>query len=652
MAGLIVKSPYYKCDGKSSISGYMSYIATRERVEIVPDDRPPTRKQEQLITKLTKDFPDIKSLYEYDDYMEQPTKANASALITLALESNWEAVQKTDGYMHYIATRPRVERLGEHGLFGDEDNVDLQWAMSELDSYTGNVWTHILSLHRDDATRLGYDNAAAWRNLLRAHRNEIAAAMKIPPEDFRWYAAFHDEGDHPHCHMMAWSVNPRQAYLSKEGIRSIRSELTNAVFRMDMFHLYEQKSQSRDELVRQARKAMRDLVQTMATGLCDHPDAEKLMQKLAEQLEDVKGKKTYGYLPKAVKKTVDEIVDEMERLPEVSACYDKWLELQCKIESYYHDKNLVKRIPLSQQKEFRHIKNAVIQEAENIRLGKITFEDQGMSDTDGPEVFRDASFNYYMLQDTIRNERLTMEERDSSVAGMKEIAEAGDVNAQYLMGKLCRDGPLLTPDSVKARYWFMLAAEQGHAHAQYALGKLLLSKDTEVRDPEEGIRWLEMAADNGIDCAFYRLGKEYLKGEVAKKDNKLGMDYIYTAALNGNPYAQYMLGKLLLQGQIMRKDRAEGLRWLEKAAEQGHDYARFFVERQDTPMQPSLMLGVSRVLHHMSRIFRDNALPQSNQGGLQIDRKRRKQLQRKRIALGHKANDHEDQRYSGPSLSM
>ena len=104
MAGLIVKSPYYKCDGKTSVSGYMSYIATRERVELIPDDRPPTRKQEQLITKLTKDFPDIKSLYEYGDYMEKPTKANASALITLALESNWDAVQKVDGYAKYIAT--------------------------------------------------------------------------------------------------------------------------------------------------------------------------------------------------------------------------------------------------------------------------------------------------------------------------------------------------------------------------------------------------------------------------------------------------------------------------------------------------------------------------------------------------------------------
>lgn len=651
MAGLIVKSPYYKCDGASSISGYMSYIATRERVEIIPDDRPPTRKQEQLITKLAKDFPDIKTLYEYGDYMEKPTKANASALITLALESNWDAVQKSDGYMKYIATRPRVERLGKHGLFGDEDNVDLQWAMSELDSYTGNVWTHILSLHREDATRLGYDNAAAWRNLLRAHRNEIAAAMKIPPEDFRWYAAFHDEGDHPHCHMMAWSVNPGQAYLDKNGIKMIRSELTNAVFRMEMFHLYEQKSESRDELVRQARMAMKELVQTMVTGIADHPDAEKLMQKLAEQLEDVKGKKSYGYLPKSVKKTVDEIVDQLERLPVVSECYDKWLELQGKVESYYHDKPQ-KRVPLSQQKEFRQIKNAVVKEAENIRLEKLTFEDRKMSREDEPEEFKDSSFNYYMLQDTIRNERLTMEERDNAVAGMKEIAEAGDVNAQYLMGKLWRDGPLLTPDSVNARYWFTLAAKQSHAPAQYALGKLLLSRDVEVRDLEQGIKWLKMSAEQGNPHAHYRLGKEYLKGEVVEKDTHLGMNHIYTAAMGGHAYAQYLLGKLLLQGQIMIQDREEGFRWIEKAAAQGHAYAQFFMERQTNLNLPNVMLSVSRVLYHMSRIFQDNALPQSNQGGLQIDRKRRKQLQRKRIAMGHKPDDHEDQRNSGPNLSM
>ena len=259
MARLIVKSPYIKCGGGQGADGYMRYIATRERVEIIPDDRLPTRKQEQLITKLIRDFPDVKELLEYDDYVQKPTKANASSLITLALEEHWKQVQQTDGYMRYIATRPRAERLGDHGLFGDTDHVDLSAAMSELEHYSGNVWTHIFSLHREDAERLGYNNAQAWRALLRAHRNDIAAAMHIPPQDFRWYAAFHDEGHHPHVHMMAWSVKLGQAHLDRDGIRSIRSQLTNEIFQQELLHIYEQKSISRDELVKETRKVMLEL---------------------------------------------------------------------------------------------------------------------------------------------------------------------------------------------------------------------------------------------------------------------------------------------------------------------------------------------------------------------------------------------------------
>ena len=187
MAKLIVKSPYIKCGAGQSAGGYLKYIATRERVEIIPDDRSPTNKQTQLIAKLVKDFPDAKELMEYEDYTAHPTKATASALITLTLESNWDRLSSMDGYAKYIALRPRAERLGEHGLFGDDDAVDLAAVADELDHYTGNVWTHIISLHWEDAERLGYNHAEAWRTLLRTHRNDIAAAMKIPPEDFRWH---------------------------------------------------------------------------------------------------------------------------------------------------------------------------------------------------------------------------------------------------------------------------------------------------------------------------------------------------------------------------------------------------------------------------------------------------------------------------------
>ena len=216
-----MKSPYLKCGGGSSVSGYLRYIGTRERVEILPDDRPPTRKQEQLISKLTKDFPEAKELGEYSDYKDKSTKANASVFITRALEENWSQVQQSDGYMKYIATRPRAERLGDHGLFGDEDAVDLEQAMQELDEYDGNVWTHILSLKREDAARLGYDNAKAWRNLLRANRNDIAA-MNIQPNHFRWYAAFHDDAKrHPQ-----YQIHAHQSDLQTGDAPHLRTEVT------------------------------------------------------------------------------------------------------------------------------------------------------------------------------------------------------------------------------------------------------------------------------------------------------------------------------------------------------------------------------------------------------------------------------------------
>lgn len=574
MAKLILKSPYIKSPyikSTGGASGYLKYIATRERVEIIPDDRPPTRKQEQLITKLVKDFPEVKELYEYGDYMDKPTKANASAFITLALESNRDSVMQSERYMKYIATRPRAERLGEHGLFGDSDGIDLDAAMNELENYAGNVWTHIISLKRKDAARLGFDNAAAWRDLLRAHRNDIAAAMKIPSNDFRWYAAFHDEGEHPHVHMMAWSAKPGQAYLSRDGIRQIKSTLTNHIFQNEMLHLYEQKSVSRDELVRDARKAMLEMVRSMKEGICNHPDAERLMLELALQLEAVKGKKSYGYLPKPQKKLVDRIVDEMERLPSVRKCYEQWQILQGKVDAYYHDKEL-KCVPLSQQKEFRSIKNAVIKEAENIRQCKLFFEDKGVEHESEPEEFRNASYDYWDLRDVIRDDTLTLEERSDAVSELKALAGSGDKHAQYLMGKLWRDGPLLTPNSTNARCWFQQAAEQGHSYAQYALGKLLLSDDVEVRDPEQGMRWLKTAAQSGNSYAAYRLGKEYYRGKNVAQNLATAAKWFDRAAQDGNQYAQYMLGKLYLMDQGVEYDKTMGIHWLTKSAVQGNAY--------------------------------------------------------------------------------
>ena len=569
MARLIVKSPYIQC-GKQNAGSYLRYIATRERVEIIPDDRPPTRKQEQLITKLAKDFPDVKELLEYEDYVQKPTKANASSLITLALEEHWKQVQQTDGYLKYIATRPRAERLGDHGLFGDADHVDLDAAMSELGHYTGNVWTHILSMHREDAERLGYNNAQAWRALLRAHRNDIAAAMHIPPQDFRWYAAFRNEGHHPHIHMMAWSVKPGQAHLDRDGIRSIRSQLTNDIFQQELLHVYEQKSVSRDELVKESRKVMLELSRQMRDTICEHTQAEQMIWKLSQQLGEVKGKKSYGYLPRPMKLQVGEIVDQLEQIPIVNECYQKWWELQCQVNEFYSGKKQ-QRPPLSKQKEFRAIRNAVIREAEKIRLGKITFEDEKMEERGEWVENWEVSHDCLRLRARIEGNKLPLEQRDEAAEDLERLAEYGDVHAQYFLGLLYRDGGLLLPDTERATHWLELAARRDLPAAQYALGKL------------------------------------YLTGNGVPKDEEAAQNCFRMANAFGHPYAQYVL------------------------------------ERQEQWQRPQLLMTVSRLLYHMSNIFRDNVPAVPAQPRLHIDRKRMQELQELRIALGHQPDDHEEE---------
>ena len=642
MARLIVKSPYIQCGGSQGADGYMRYIATRERVEIIPDDRPPTRKQEQLITKLTKDFPDVKELLEYEDYTAHPTKANASSLITLALEEHWKQVQQTDGYMQYIATRPRAERLGDHGLFGDADHVDLDAAMSELEHYTGNVWTHILSLHREDAERLGYNNAQAWRALLRAHRNDIAAAMHIPPQDFRWYAAFHDEGHHPHVHMMAWSVKPGEAHLDKNGIRQIKSQLTNDIFQQELLHVYEQKSISRDELVRETRKVMLELSRQMRDTICEHTQAEQMIWRLSQQLGKVKGKKSYGYLPRPMKRQVDEIVDQLERVPIVDQCYQKWWELQCQVNEFYSGKKQ-QRPPLSRQKEFRAIRNAVIREAENIRLGKITFEDEKMEERGEWVENWEVSYECLRLRTRIEDNKLPLDQRDEAAEDLERLAEYGDVHAQYFLGLLYRDGGLLLPDTEQAVRWLELAAKRNLPAAQYALGKLYLSDDPEVHDADDGIQWLKRAAQNGNADAAYRLGKEYLTGKAVQKDAVKAAEYLRYAADQNHPWANYLLGKLYLTGNGVPKDEEAAWNCFRMANAYGHPNAQYILERQDQWHQPQLLLTVSRLLYHMSNIFRDSAPAVPAQPKLRIDRKRMRELQELRIALGHQPDDHEEQ---------
>lgn len=223
------------------------------------------------------------------------------------------------GYLEYMAERPH-----SHGLFSADGATDLEQTMEEINAHAGPVWTFVYSLKREDAARLGYENGESWRRLLLAHQTELATAMKIPPNSFRWCAAFHDEKHHPHIHMMAWSNDSKQGYLTECGIEQMRSQLSNDIFQDELLSLYQEKDLSYQEVRDAAMEAMGRLICEMKSNLCDSPVLAGQMETLSEMLSETKGKKVHGYLKKPVKAQVNAIVDELAKLPEVAECYDHW----------------------------------------------------------------------------------------------------------------------------------------------------------------------------------------------------------------------------------------------------------------------------------------------------------------------------------------
>ena len=363
MARLIQKSGYIQ-GGRAA--RYMEYVAKRDGVEVIQSTEPVTKKQMQFLTKLLKDFPDAKELFEYSDYLQTPNRGTASAFISAALDTHLHELESESGYMAYIANRPRVEKHGGHGLFSTADVTDLKAAKNELETHAGKVWTFIFSLRREDAERLGYNKAAAWQNLLKQESHSIAEAMRIPQEKFRWYAAYHDEGYHPHIHMMAWSDDPKVGFLTQKGIASIRSKMTNEIFRDEKTELYIRKDAAYKESIQTAKALLLERIRALETGAADDPGLVKELQELSQALAQVGGKHVYSYLPKSVKAQVDAIVERLAQLPEVAACYDQWWKLKDEIAGYY-GQNTPPHQPLTQQKEFRAIKNFIIREADSIR---------------------------------------------------------------------------------------------------------------------------------------------------------------------------------------------------------------------------------------------------------------------------------------------
>lgn len=550
------------------------------------------------------------------------------------------------GYLEYMAERPR-----SHGLFSADGAADLEQTMEEINAHAGPVWTFVYSLKREDAARLGYESGESWRRLLLAHQTELATAMKIPPNSFRWCAAFHDEKHHPHMHMMAWSNNPKQGYLTERGIEQMRSQLSNDIFHDELLSLYQQKDFSYQEVRDAAMEAMGRLIREMKSNLCDSSVLAGQMETLSEMLSETKGKKVYGYLKKTVKAQVDAIVDELAKLPEVAECYEHWNRLRDEMERYYKDTPREHK-PLSQQKEFKAIKNMVIQEADNLHLGVFTFEDAQMKDEvdeDQDAVLHAWSSRWEMVEayqnakEILSEYENTEEEKAEQVQVLEKLWDAGFTVAAHQLGKCWRDGLGVLPNDEKAELWLQRSAEAGHDFSQYALGKLLQSQ----KRIDEAVSWYEKAAAQGNLYAAYQLGKLYLQGEQMPKDVTKVLEYLTQSSEQGNQYAQYTLGKMYLMGGDVSQDREQAYSWLWESASQGNEYAQFLLNHFNDNHRPNVLLATAKLLHHMGQIFQDNSIPPGPPASQRADRKYRRQIQQKRIALGHKPNDHEETQNRG-----
>ena len=393
MARLVTKFKYLKPNRKVSAGGYAKYIATREGVEKIDDTKrfaPATTKQKNLIEKILKDFPDSKDMFEYVDYLEKQNQGSASDFISRVMEDYAYEISGRKAYADYIATRPRAERFGSHGLFTDDGvQVQLSKVTEELDRHKGNIWTAIISIRREDAERLGFNTGSRWRDMLRTQTEALAKNLKIPMENLRWYAAFHNESHHPHVHLIAYSTVENEGYLTQKGVENLRSSFAKDIFQQDLLCIYEKQTEHRDKLRAEARDIVEDLVSKINSEIYISASIQHKLLELADRLSKTSGKKVYGYLKPDVKAIVDSIVDELASDGRIKKLYDLWYEQKENTIRTYTDE-MPDRIPLAQNKEFKSIKNAVIKEALKLNITEDEEEERENKD----EEFVSNPFEY------------------------------------------------------------------------------------------------------------------------------------------------------------------------------------------------------------------------------------------------------------------
>lgn len=578
MAKLITKFKYLKPNVRQSVGGYAKYIATREGVERIDESYKLAQssiKQQQLIKKILHDFPDTKEMLEYEDYQKDPTVGNASEFINRALEDNAYEVMQTKTYADYIATRPRTQRFGTHGLFTDDGvEVKLDQVSDELNHYGGNVWTVIISLRREDAERLGYNNGERWRDMLRTQTEALAKNFKISMTELKWYAAFHNESHHPHVHLMVYAEEGIKPYLSKQGVMNLRSAFAKDIFAQDLLCVYEKQTEHRNGLKVQSREVIGEIISKINAGVYENPKLEEMLLQLAGRLSKTGGKKVYGYLKPDVKAIVNRIVDEIASDERILVLYNLWYGQKEEILKTY-TQEMLERVPLSGNPEFKSIRNAVIQEAMNIAADHMEMEDIAEEALPDGE---DSEMEPEIVADAFADEPTELDTEDGTFSyGGRRSKKPTWWTGGYKKARRCLYGTKDTPpDFASALILMQAEADQGNGFAMHDLGRMYLSGFGCEKDEEQAQEWFAKAyhafieeEDRAVkkDYLQYRIGRLFSFGYGVEQDYTKSAEWYEKAVAEDNPFAAYSLGSLCQRGQGVAQDAAKAFQLYRMAAE-------------------------------------------------------------------------------------
>lgn len=597
MPKIIFTSRYMKDAPAAQLANYVKYIATREGVEKIDESKrelPATVAQKKLIAQLLKDFPDAQNMLEYEDFKRHPTIGTASEFISTVLEWNQDQLSDRENYVDYLANRPRVERVGEHGLFTDAGTpVVISKVQEEVKHHKGPVWTHVVSLRREDAARLGYDSGKQWRELLRSKRAMLSKHMKIDSENLRWYAAFHNESHHPHVHIMVFSAKDNDGYLTEPAIEAMRSELAHSIFRQDFANLYEEQNQARADLKKETEQVMKELLGQLEQGVLVNPEIERRICLLAGRLQKTKGKKVYGYLKADVKKLVDQIVDELAKEPEVGKLYQTWGEWNNHILQFYSN-NPPPLPPLSKQPQFKSIKNMVIAEALQIGSHHFIFDEE--PEEQEPEAESEPT---ELPQENITDELPEEAEMYEAPVEINMPERAGASNTyvgnqshvtwsdEYREARDCLYGSEeAEPDFERALQLFQQEAEKGNALAMYDLARMFADGLGREADPNAAQDWYAKALATFVEAESsakerqkpylqYRIGKLYAAGLGTEQDYGEAAEWFARAVRQNHKYAQYSLAGLYYRGQGVEQDYRQARNLYRCSAEQENPYASY-----------------------------------------------------------------------------